>query len=177
MKTEFSLQPEFLENEIIKLIPLHEDHFEALYKVASDPLIWEQHPVKDRYQKDVFKPFFEAAVCSKSAFLIIDKITNEVIGTTRFYDYNPEKSNIAIGFTFIGRKFWSGPYNRSVKHLLIDYAFQKVNSIIFHVGTENIRSQKAVLKLGAVKVKEMIFPHNGVDLPHFEYELKKMISY
>lgn len=175
MKTDFNLQPEILQNETIKLIPLQEDHFETLYQIASDPLVWEQHPIKDRYKKDIFKPFFDGAISSKSAFLILEKNTNEVIGTTRFYDYNPEKSNVGIGFTFIGRKFWGGPYNAATKKLLIDYAFQKVNSIIFHIGSENFRSQKAVLKLGAVKINEMIFPHNGVDLPHFEYELVKVI--
>ncbi|PXY46073.1 GNAT family N-acetyltransferase [Flavobacterium hydrophilum] len=171
--SNFNLQPEFLENETIKLIPLQENHFEALYELASDPLVWEQHPIKDRYKKDVFKPFFEGAIGSKGAFLILDKKTNEVIGTTRFYDYNSEKSNVGIGFTFIGRKFWGGPYNAATKKLLIEYAFQTVNSILFHVGAENFRSQKAVLKLGAVKINEMVFSHNGVDLPHFEYELKK----
>ncbi|MBZ4043798.1 GNAT family N-acetyltransferase [Flavobacterium hibisci] len=171
--SNFNLQPDFLENETIKLIPLQEDHFEVLYELASDPLVWEQHPIKDRYKKEVFKSFFEAAVNSKGAFLILERKTNEVIGTTRFYDYNPEKSNVGIGYTFIGRKFWGGPYNAATKKLLIDYAFQTVSSILFHVGAENIRSQKAVLKLGAVKINEMFFPHNGIDLPHFEYELRK----
>jgi len=169
---DFNLQPEILENEIIKLIPLHEDHFAALYEVASDPLIWDQHPIKDRYQKDVFKTFFETAITSNGAFLILDQKTNEVIGTTRFYDYNPEKSNVGIGYTFIGRKFWGGPYNQSTKKLLIDYAFHNVDAILFHVGAENFRSQKAVLKLGAVKINEMTFPINDGIL-HFEYELKK----
>lgn len=170
--SNFNLQPEILENETIKLIPLQEDHFEALYEVASDPLIWEQHPIKDRYQKDIFKTFFETAISSNGAFLILDQKTNEVIGTTRFYDYNPEKSNVGIGYTFIGRKFWGGPYNQSTKKLLIDYAFQNVDSILFHVGAENFRSQKAVLKLGSIKINEITFPINGGIL-HFEYELKK----
>jgi len=95
------------------------------------------------------------------------------MGTTRYYDYNSEKSSIAIGYTFIARKFWGGPYNNSSKKLLIDYAFQHVDSIFFHIGTENFRSQKAVLKLGAQKVNTMVFNHNGVNLPHFEYELRK----
>jgi len=172
-KLEFNLQPDFLEDEITKLIPLQEDHFDDLYKAASDPLIWEQHPIKNRYKKEIFKPFFDAAIDSKSAFLILDKKTNEIMGTTRFYDYNPEKSRAAIGFTFITRKYWGGPYNKSTKKLLIDYAFQHVDSILFHIGAENLRSQKAVSKLGAEKINEMNFPHNGVDLLHFEYELKK----
>lgn len=173
MEPNFNLQPEILEDDVTKLIPLQENHFDELYKVASDPLIWKQHPIKDRYRKEVFKPFFDAAINSKGAFLILDKKTNEIIGTSRYYDYNPEKSSVAIGFTFIGRKFWGGPYNKSAKKLLIDYAFQNVNAIFFHIGAENIRSQKAVLKLGTRKTNEMNFPHNGVDLLHFEYELKK----
>ena len=173
--SNFNLQPEILENETIKLIPLQEEHFESLYEVASDPLIWEQHPIKDRYQKDVFKTFFESAISSKGAFLILDKKTNEVIGTTRFYDYNSDKSSVGIGYTFIGRKFWGGLYNQSTKKLLINYAFQNVDSILFHVGAENFRSQKAVLKLGALKINEMLFPINDGIL-HFEYELGKVKS-
>lgn len=169
----FNLQPEILENDLIKLIPLEESHYEALYKVASDPLIWEQHPIKNRYKKEIFKPFFDTAINSKGAFLIVNKNNKEIIGTTRFYDYNLEKSSVAIGYTFIGRNFWGGFYNQSTKKLLIDYAFQNVNSILFHVGAENIRSQKAVLKLGTTKINEMNFPHNGIDMLHYEYELKK----
>ncbi|MBS7231437.1 GNAT family N-acetyltransferase [Flavobacterium psychroterrae] len=170
--SKFNLQPEILEDEITKLIPLRESDFDELYKVASDPLIWEQHPMKDRYKIEVFKPFFDAAIDSKSSFLILDKKTNEIIGNTRFYDYNPEKSSVAIGFTFIGRKFWGGLYNKSNKKLLIDYAFQHLDSVFFHIGADNIRSQKAVEKLGAVKINEMNVTSNGIDIPHFEYELK-----
>ncbi len=169
----FNLQPDFLEDEFVKLIPLEEKHFEELFEAASDPLIWEQHPSKDRYYREGFTTFFQAAMDSKGSFLILDKQTNEVMGTTRFYDYDPEKSSVAIGYTFITRKFWGGPYNKSCKKLLIDYAFQHVNSILFHVGAANLRSQKAVLKLGAEKSRDMIITANGVDMPYFEYELKK----
>lgn len=170
--SEFNLQPALLEDEITKLVPLQESDFDALYKVASDPLIWEQHPMKDRYKIEVFRSFFDAAINSKSAFLILDKKTNEIVGNTRYYDYNPERSSIAIGFTFIARKFWGGLYNKSNKKLLIDYAFQHVDSVLFHIGADNIRSQKAVAKLGGLKVAEMNVTSNGVDIPHFEYELK-----
>ncbi|PAM94829.1 GNAT family N-acetyltransferase [Flavobacterium sp. IR1] len=171
--SNFNLQPEVLEDNITKLIPLEESHFDALYEVASDPLIWEQHPMKDRYKIEVFRSFFDAGINSQSSFLILDKNTNEIVGNTRYYDYNAEKSSIAIGFTFIGRKFWGGLHNKSNKKLLIDYAFKHVNTVVFHIGAENIRSQKAVAKLGAVKTKEMMVTSNGADLPHFEYELSK----
>jgi RimJ/RimL family protein N-acetyltransferase len=171
-KSEFNLQPEILEDDITKLIPLKESDFEELYKVASDPLIWEQHPMKERYKIEVFRAFFDAAINSKSSILILDKKTNEIIGNTRYYDYDPEKSSIAIGFTFIGRKFWGGLYNKSNKKLLIDYAFQHVDSVLFHIGTDNIRSQKAVSKLGTIKIGEVNSIGNiPVNLPHFEYKL------
>jgi len=168
----FNLQPDFLENEISKLIPLEEKHFEALFEAASDPLIWEQNPVKDRYTREGFKTYFDIII-TKSSFLILDKQTNEVMGTTSFYDYNPEKSNVGIGYTFITRKYWGGPYNSSNKKLMMDYAFQHVNSVLFHIGAENFRSQKAVLKLGAEKINELTFSINDTDFPYFEYEVKK----
>ncbi|KQW98845.1 GNAT family N-acetyltransferase [Flavobacterium sp. Root420] len=170
---EFNLQPEFLEDDITKLVPLEETHFNALFEIASDPLLWEQHPIKDRYKKEVFQSFFDAALDSKSGFVIVNAATNEIIGTTRFYDYKPENSSIAIGYTFLDRKYWGGSYNKSNKKLLIDYAFQHVDSIFFHIGAENFRSQKAVLKLGATKVNEMNFPPTADGILHFEYELVK----
>ena len=166
---DFNLQPDTLENDQVKMIPLKEGDFEILYKVASDPEIWEQHPSKNRYQKDVFQLFFDAAVESKSAFLVYDKETNELIGSTRYYDFDFENSKIAIGFTFLSKKYWGGNHNKAMKQLLIDYAFQHVATIVFHIGETNIRSQKAVSKIGATKIGEM----NLNNTPHFEYHILK----
>jgi len=130
-------------------------------------------PNKRQIQKEVFQIFFDDAIRAQSSFVIIDKKTSEIIGTTRYYDYHPEKFSLAIGYTFIARQFWGGVYNLSSKKLLIDYAFQAVNSIFFHIGADNLRSQKAILKLGARKTKAMMVCHNDIHLPHFEYELKK----
>lgn len=148
-----NLQPE-LSNNLIILQPLQESDFEELYKVASDPLIWEQHPNSDRYKRDVFQKYFNGAMESKGAFLILDKKDNSIIGCTRFYEYNEEDSSVAIGFTFIDRDHWGNGYNSALKKLMIDYALQNVKNIYFHVGLTNYRSQKAVEKLGAVKVAE-----------------------
>ena len=168
---DFNLQPETLENDQIKLIPLKEDDFEILYKIASDPEIWEQHPSKDRYKKEVFQLFFDGAVESKGAFLVYDSATNELIGSTRYYDFDPENSKIAIGFTFLAKKYWGGNHNKAMKQLLIDYAFQFVNTVVFHIGETNIRSQKAIAKIGANKIGIVDF--NNRNLPHFEYHILK----
>jgi len=169
----FNLQPVILENDLIKIMPLTKNDFEKLYQVASDPLIWEQHPEKDRYKREVFQSFFNGAVNSESSFLIFEKRTNKLIGSTRYYDHDPLKSKIAIGFTFLARKYWGGQYNRAMKCLLLDYAFQNIESVRFHIGATNIRSQKAILKIGARKISEMYLDLNGIKLLHFEYEIKK----
>lgn len=148
-------QPSHLFNLQVQLLPLMQEHFDSLYELASDPLVWEQHPEKDRYKRDVFTQFFEIALNSGSAFAIVDVNTNTIIGSSRFYDYNAAQSSVAIGYTFLGRAYWGGTYNRELKNLMIDYAFQYVQQIFFHVGIHNIRSQKAVLKLGA-DFKEII---------------------
>jgi RimJ/RimL family protein N-acetyltransferase len=131
-------------------IPLQETDFSALYIVASDPLVWEQHPNKLRYQKDVFQNYFEGAMLSKGAFLIRDCKTNEIVGCSRFYDYNENENSILIGYTFIGRNFWGKGYNKALKKLMLDYAFQFVNTVILYIGENNIRSQKAIQKIGAI---------------------------
>lgn len=145
-----------LENDFVQLISLEESDFESLYSVASDPEIWEQHPNKDRYKREIFQNFFQGAIESKGAFKIIDKNTGEIAGSTRFYDYNPDDNSIFIGYTFYATKFWGSKLNPQVKKLMLDLIFQFVNKVYFHVGKNNIRSQKAMEKLGAKKIDEVI---------------------
>ena len=161
--------PDLLKDNLVKLVPLNENDFENLFQLASDPLIWEQHPTRDRYKKEVFQIYFDSAFASESAFLIIDKRSNQLIGCTRYYDYNEQESRVAIGYTFLARKFWGGNYNRAVKKLMLDYAFQFVNSVIFHIGPNNIRSQTAIQKIGAKKTREMEYEGQA----HYEYEIRK----
>lgn len=156
----FSIQP-ILENDYVKLIPLQENDFEQLFSVASDPLVWEQHPNKDRYKRDVFERFFEGALESGGAFKIIEKNTGEIAGSTRFYNYNAADNSIFIGYTFYARKFWGSKMNPQVKKLMLDYIFQFVDKVNFHVGKDNLRSQKAMEKLGAKKVDEIIVAYYG----------------
>ena len=146
----FDLQPH-LKGELIELRPLRLDDWDELFAVASDPLIWEQHPESDRYKEEVFKIFFEDALGSGGAFIVIDTQTQQIIGSTRFHGYDPEKSEIEIGWTFLARKYWGGRYNAEMKQLMLTHAFKFVENVVFFVGENNIRSQKATEKIGAVK--------------------------
>lgn len=158
---KFDLQYQQLRNELIRLIPLQEINFEELYAVASEPLVWEQHPNKFRYQRDVFQNYFEGAMLSKGAFIIRDNKTNEVIGCSRYYDYDEIESSVLIGYTFIGIKFWGKDYNKALKKLMLHYAFQFVKKVYFHIGAFNYRSQKAIEKIGAIKVDEFEVEYYG----------------
>jgi len=147
----FDLQP-FLIGPLLELRPLRPDDFHQLYAVASDPLIWEQHPAKDRYKEDVFQAFFREALESGGALIAIDSRNGQVIGSSRFHGYDQHKSEIEIGWTFLARSHWGGACNREMKQLMLQHAFQFVASVIFVIGPQNFRSQKAVEKLGAVRV-------------------------
>ena len=169
----FELQSH-LENNLVKLIPLKKKDFEKLYQVASDPLIWEQHPNKNRYERIVFEKFFKDAIESGGAFLVLKKGSDEVIGGSRYYDFDEEKKLIAIGYTFLARKYWGTTYNRAIKNMMLDHAFKFVDTVIFHIGTKNIRSQKAIEKLGARKVSEIEINFPGEDERlNFVYEMDK----
>jgi RimJ/RimL family protein N-acetyltransferase len=147
----FDLQPT-LHGELLKLRPLRLEDFQDLYAVASDPLIWEQHPAKDRCQEEVFKAFFREALESGGALIALDCKNDRVIGSSRFHGYNPGKREIEIGWTFLARSYWGGAYNGEMKQLMLKHAFQFVNRVLFFVGTQNFRSQKAVEKIGGVRV-------------------------
>jgi RimJ/RimL family protein N-acetyltransferase len=147
----FDLQPH-LKGELLELRPLATADWDELFSVASDPLIWEQHPERDRYKEDIFRNFFKEAMESGGAFVIVDRNTQQIIGSTRFYGYDPEKSEIEIGWTFLARKYWGGRYNTEMKRLLLNHAFKFVKSVVFFVGEDNIRSQKAMAKVGGIKI-------------------------
>jgi RimJ/RimL family protein N-acetyltransferase len=156
----FDLQPR-IENQWIKLEPLAASDFDALYSVASDPLIWQQHPNQNRYQRDIFATYFKGAIESGGAFCVIDNATGALIGSSRYYDLDEARRIVAIGYTFIARDHWGGHYNRALKTLMLDHAFQFVDRVIFHVGANNWRSRKAMEKLGGVHIGEAAVSYYG----------------
>lgn len=172
--TPFTLQPTDLIGNKIRLLPLKSDHFEGLFAVAADPLLWAQHPNPNRYQRDVFENYFEGALASHGAFLVVEKETEAVVGCSRFYDYDAATSSILIGYTFVGRPYWGKGFNRELKQLMLSYIFQYVDTVFFHVGAQNLRSQKAIEKIGALKVGEIEVAYYGEpEKINFVYEIQR----
>jgi RimJ/RimL family protein N-acetyltransferase len=145
----FDLQP-VLKGDLLELRPLRADDFDELYAVASDPLIWEQHPASDRHREDVFREFFRGALESGGAFVVVDSEAGRVIGSTRFHAYDEGKGEVEIGWTFLARSHWGGRFNGEMKRLMLAHAFKFVGSVVFLVGPDNHRSRRAVEKIGGV---------------------------
>ena len=145
----FDAQP-VLRGDRLDVRPLTAEDWQALYAVASDSLIWEQHPARNRYELEVFRTFFDEALASGSAFVVIDRANGLVIGSSRYHGYDEAKSEVEIGWTFLARLYWGGVYNGELKRLMLEHAFRFVDSVIFIIGANNMRSQRAVAKLGAV---------------------------
>jgi RimJ/RimL family protein N-acetyltransferase len=146
----FDLQPS-LRGELLQLRPLRPEDFADLYAVASDPLIWQQHPVKDRYQERIFSGFFRESLESAGALIVAASDSGKVIGSSRFHGLDAIKNEIEIGWSFLARSHWGGIYNKEMKQLMLQHAFQFVSSVIFVVGPRNLRSQKAMEKIGGVR--------------------------
>jgi len=151
----FDLRPT-LKGEKLSLRPLRAEDWEGLFEIASDPLIWEQHPDSDRYTEPVFRKFFRDALESGGALIALDTATNKVIGSSRFHGYDPQKREVEIGWTFLARAYWGGAYNGEMKQLMLGHAFKYVDSVVFLVGPNNLRSQRAVEKIGGKRVANRI---------------------
>jgi len=141
------LQPT-LHGTLLELRPLSADDWKPLYAVASDPLLWEQHPDRDRYQQEVFREFFRVALASRAALVAIDRLNGCIIGSSRYHGYYAARREIEIGWTFLARSHWGGAHNGEMKRLMLQHVFQFVDRVLFVIGSENIRSRRAIERIG-----------------------------
>jgi len=159
-----------LEGSLVRLRGLRAGDWEEMFAVASDPLIWELHPEPTRYQAPVFRKFFDSGLASGSALTILERHSGRIIGSSRYYGLDPARSEIEIGWSFLCRACWGGTYNREVKQLMLQHAFGFVDTVVFWVGEHNLRSRRAMQKLGAV-LREGIHERWGVR--HVIYEIRR----
>lgn len=167
---EFDLQP-LLRGPHLLLRPLRADDRDALWEVARDPLIWEQHPDKTRCEADGFARFFQNSLDSGSALVVVDSASARIIGSARYYDWNPAAREVAIGYTFLARSVWGGPVNGELKQLMLQHAARWADRVWFHVGKDNLRSRRAMEKIGAVAEFEAPRPLNGEMIPFVYYRI------
>jgi RimJ/RimL family protein N-acetyltransferase len=167
----FDLQPRLV-GDLLELRPLQAGDWEELFAAASDPKIWEQHPAYDRYKEEVFRDFFKDALASKGALVALDRKTGKIIGSSRYFQH--ESGELEIGWTFLIRSRWGDGSNKEMKRLMLDHAFNFTPSVVFLIGSGNLRSRKAVEKIGAT-LTERRFTRilNGKPVEHVIYQIHK----
>ena len=167
------LQP-VLRGALVGLRPVRPDDWEGMFAAAADPLIWEGHPVSNRYQEPVFREFFDSALSSRSALTIRDRTTDKIIGSSRYHGYDAAINEIEIGWTFLARPYWGGTYNLEVKRLMLDHIFHFVDCVIFMVGEDNVRSRRAMEKIGGrLRLETRDRAYGGVTHRHVVYEIRR----
>ena len=169
---KFDLQPTLI-GSLVSLRPLGRGDYENLFAVASDPLIWEQHPEPNRWQRSVFEALFERLLESGGALLVQETSSGAVIGSSSYYAWNPEANDVVIGYTFLTRRVWGGRYNAELKRLMVDHACRFVDRVWFHVGNGNRRSQIAMTKIGARLSHEAVRESGGVTTSFLHYVIER----
>ena len=124
----------------------------------------------------VFRAYFDDGLASGGALVAIDRASGQIIGSSRFHGYDADAGVVEIGWSFLARAYWGGRYNGEMKQLMLAHAFQWVERVIFLIGPENLRSQRAVEKIGGVRagmttdgkgrervVYELTRPEDGVE--------------
>lgn len=169
---KINLQPVLVGNTV-RVRPLEQSDFDALYRAAADPKIWELHPDSTRYKRDVFQErFFEGAMSSKGALAVEEKNTGRIIGSSRYYEWRPDSDEISIGYTFLERNHWGDGTNRELKDLMLAHICQWAEVVWFHVGKVNMRSRLAVEKLGATLSHEKDRELKGKPYVQLYYKLE-----
>ncbi|WP_240506000.1 GNAT family N-acetyltransferase [Erythrobacter colymbi] len=165
-----------LEGEHVRLRPLRADDWDALFAVASDPLIWAQHPAHDRWQEPVFRAFFDDALANRGALAVIDRASGAIIGSSRFQGLEEAGGgSVEIGWTFLARSHWGGRYNHEMKRLMLAHALASVAEVRFLVGETNTRSRTALERIGAMLTdrREERIMAGGEIIPHLTYAITR----
>lgn len=162
-----------LQDEVILLRPLHLDDLEPLHAAASDPRIWEQHSERNRHERPVFERFFAGAIASGGGMVVIDRVSGRLIGSSRFYDWNPSDRTVVIGYSFLDRARWGDGTNRRMKRLMLEHAFRWASTAWFHVSPGNMRSQKALERIGARLHDRQMVPVGGVPSERLIYRIDR----
>lgn len=167
------LQPTLI-GETITLSPTLASDWDGLFAVASDPEIWKVHPAHDRWQEPVFRRYFDEAVASGGGLTVRDRASGRIIGASRYSAQRAQPGEVEIGWTFLAREYWGGATNAEMKRLMLDHAFQYFDPVIFVVGDTNIRSRRAMEKIGGVlttRIDERVMA--GETTRHVIYEVRR----
>ncbi len=144
-----------LENDLVKLMPLRLSQEEELWAIAQQIDLY-QYGSTDVSTKDKLTVYIQNALNEASAgksipFIIYNKQTSECAGCTRFGNIDPKNKVLHIGWTWISPALQGTGFNHQMKFLMLGHAFEEMHyeKVEFRIDERNVRSRKAVEKLGA----------------------------
>jgi RimJ/RimL family protein N-acetyltransferase len=169
----FDRQP-ILVGDRVQLRPTRPDDWAAHWAIAADPLMWEVHPAWDRYKEPVFRSYFDANLASGGSLTTIERATGTVVGASRYWEVDPATNSVEIGASYVARAHWGSGINRAVKRLMIGHALRTLDSVNFRIGASNIRSRRAIEKIGArLTGRTDVSVMAGVPTEHVIYEITR----
>lgn len=162
-----------LSDDALLMRPMAADDWDALYAVASDPQIWALHPAHNRWQEPVFRAYFDEGLASNGALVAIDRETGRLIGSSRYDIRVAGPGEVEIGWSYLARDCWGGAWNARMKRLMLAEAFRTgFHTAIFLVGETNLRSRRALEKIGArLTDRRQTWDMAGVDVSHLIYAI------
>lgn len=156
MTAKIFKMPDVLEGKRVKMIPLKIEHADELWETAKDESIWTYYTFRRIENINKFKEFLQSSLVEAESgkgftFTIIDKSTGKMKGGTSFLDIQPASRSLEIGRTWIAKELQGTGFNAGCKYLLLKYCFEelKLIRVFFKTDSNNIRSQKAMEKIGA----------------------------
>lgn len=170
------MQPDWqpvLRGTRVHLRPLHASDLDALHAAAADPLVWAQHSEPNRHERAVFERFFAGALASRGALVVAEAATGRIVGSSRWYDWDPATRSVVMGYTFLARDHWGTGTNREVKQLMLAHSFQWAETVWFHVSPGNLRSQRALERIGAQLDREELVLVGGTPSPRRIYRIQR----
>lgn len=166
------IEPITLEGCYIRLAPLSLSHHAALCEVGLDAALWEFTTIRLQTPEDM-RRYIEAALHEQAEgavlpFVILEKRSGKVIGTSRYHNINPAHRRVEIGFTWVAIPWQRTPVNTEAKYLMLKQAFEQYRCVRveFKADTRNERSRRALLRIGATQEgilrSYMVSGHKGV---------------
>jgi RimJ/RimL family protein N-acetyltransferase len=170
----FDFQPR-LHGDLLDLRPATPRDFAALFAVASDREIWALHPAHDRWQEPVFRAFLDGAFADEGGLVAIERASGAIVGFSRYSMTRCQPGEVEIGWTFLARRCWGGRINGAMKRLMLDHAFRFVDTVIFRVGEANLRSRRAVEKIGGqlIEGRTETVTISGAPATHVTYAIRR----
>ncbi|MEM7551968.1 MAG: GNAT family protein [Bacteroidota bacterium] len=149
------LEPVVLSGSNVDLIPLEKSHKDQLLEAASDGELWNlwytSVPSKDKVEDYIHAALDEQKAGTSLPFVVVDKGSGKIIGSTRYCNVSSANKRVEIGYTWYSKSFQRTGVNTECKLLLLSHAFEtlEVIAVAFMTNWHNHRSRNAILRLGA----------------------------